>query len=273
MRQHRKRQEKTVSSRAPVWGGISSEEPGQGWRCCVSSRAPVWGHPITRFTRSEVIQFQVVPPCGGINMAKHISDTRASFKSCPRVGASFRRCLSCWPRTRFKSCPRVGASQRRGGPSSSRTFQVVPRVGGIICRPWWICDRLCFKSCPRVGASVARLSVILSTVFQVVPPCGGIFLERSGDFLDAGFQVVPPCGGHRGFIPWFSALILCFKSCPRVGASFVTLDRPAVLTVFKSCPRVGGIADFVVTSSPSGKFQVVPRVGGISSGFRQEGQW
>ena len=197
MRQHRKRQEKTVFKSCPRVGGHLSEEPGQGWRCCVSSRAPVWGHPITRFTRSEVIQFQVVPPCGGINMAKHISDTRASFKSCPPWGASFSSMPFMLASNAFQVVPPCGGHRRGAAGHLHRgRFKSCPRVGGhhmptlVDMRP------TLFQVVPPCGgASVARLSVILSTVFQVVPPCGGHLPGKIRDFLDAGFQVVPPCGG------------------------------------------------------------------------------
>ena len=180
----------------------------------------------------------------------------------PCGGHLFRRCLSCWPRTRFKSCPRVGGiAEARRAIFIEDVSSRAPVWGASYADLGGYATDFVSSRAPVWGASVARLSVILSTVFQVVPPCGGHLPGKIRDFLDAGFQVVPPCGGHRGFIPWLSARFSVSSRAPVWGASFVTLDRPAVLTVSSRAPVWGASILSVELWRASG-FQVVPPCGG-----------
>ena len=99
----------------------------------VSSHAPARGHLIQLPPKYHKLEFQVMPPQGGICSGGfpewHIQDVSSHaparghqkrsytlcyssrcFKSCPRKGASVATMVFCIPKTGFKSCPRKGAS-------------------------------------------------------------------------------------------------------------------------------------------------------------------
>ena len=130
----------------------------------------------------------------------------ASFKSCPREGASESRVMIA-NRYKFQVMPPRGGIYRMGLFSiSSILFQVMPPRGGIgrlllqqavvthvsshaPARGHLVRLRAVrllqqsFKSCPREGASTPFSSASKRSAFQVMPPRGGIYL---------GIVILPP---------------------------------------------------------------------------------
>ena len=100
-----------------------------------------------------LLEFQVVPPCGGHHMTdfEKVYNFEVSSRA-PVWGASEVRHKILWPIHGFKSCPRVGGIRPVDYYRLHRaTFQVVPPCGG---HPRCCCStppKCCFKSCPRVG--------------------------------------------------------------------------------------------------------------------------
>ena len=99
-----------------------------------------------------------------------LSRRQASFKSCPREGASFARGAGRDPYTRFKSCPREGASAGNVKILGSMTVSSHAPVRGHPSPKTPCCCPCCFKSCPREGASLVVQFSASWVEFQVMPP-------------------------------------------------------------------------------------------------------
>ena len=118
-------------------------------------------------------------------------------------------------------------------------FQVMPPQGGIPESLYELAIRTGFKSCPRKGASKKSPEWRIIMRFQVMPPQGGIRFQE--DLIMDGAKVSShaPARGHPDALPGTSSGTMCFKSCPRKGASGQARQGRKGMDSFKSCPRKG----------------------------------
>ena len=99
---------------------------------------------------------------------------------------------------------------------------------------------------------------------------GGILLFLPKLAILLSFKSCPRVGGIKfptEVRDWFKR----FKSCPRVGGILLFLPKLAILLSFKSCPRVGGIRRQKTARSKTKSFKSCPRVGGIPMVFGKKG--
>ncbi len=182
----------------------------------VSSRAPVWGSSTCALLGLCGVQFQVVPPCGGIS-SDGVNSISSVFKSCPRVGGFSER----FPQT------------ARHHPVSSRA----PVWGHLQPDFSETSHSIGFKSCPRVGGIPWGRPTFFLSLFSSRAPCGGHPMQGSIGGC-ASFKSCPRVGA--------SSIVGCqrgwrmgFKSCPRVGASENAPQRGCGRHVSSRAPRVG----------------------------------
>ena len=211
-----------VSSRAPVWGASPASRRGERRRPGFKSCPRVGGIPVPHPLRENHHRFKSCPRVGGIAADVFLSGLLIEFQVVPPCGGHpprSRRC--CSPFRGFKSCPRVGGigvrlrvevydddvSSRAPVWGASKEVRQMEKLKQVSSRaPVW-------------GASGERDIPRSAAEFQVVPPCGGhrgyIDIRRCEDW----FQVVPPCGGHPDFDAEDVEKVLVSSRAPVWGAS------------------------------------------------------
>ena len=117
-----------------------------------------------------------------------------------------------------------------------------------------------FKSCPREGASVVRgCTNYHCSVSSHAPVRGHQCAKRIvSDYLEVSSHA--PVRGHPCREPR-TAVLSCFKSCPREGASGILHKKSIYNLCFKSCPREGASADGVDITTSGNRFKSCPREG------------
>ncbi len=109
-------------------------------------------------------------------------------------------------------------------------------------------------------------------MFQVMPPRGGIPAPPPPPYRWQRVSSHAPARGHHGYtgsivvklyvsshapvrghraLPGTSSGTMCFKSCPREGASAYRRPDQIVVIRFKSCPREGASSDHLTWKRPS----------------------
>ena len=206
----------------------------------VSSRAPVWGASSILPMLTQIISFQVVPPCGGHPRCCARSSPSACFKSCPRVGGIQQFLMGMGQALQFQVVPPCGGHPRHTWRASSpSSFKSCPRVGGIRRRLLCLLRRRCFKSCPRVGG-IRR------------PP-------RAAPICCVSSRA--PVWGASCCSTATSPRSCCFKSCPRVGGIWISCRNLTFSHVSSRAP-VWGASQHPRRPCGWKEFQVVPPCGG-----------
>ena len=165
----------------------------------VSSHAPARGHhtAIAKMLVGAAVSSHA--PARGHRLLFVRIGSHTSFKSCPRKGASLNLPTYTASFTSFKSCPRKGASFPRWPVRVTRKqFQVMPPQGGI-------------------GVGVPCVQML--RVSSHAPARGHLTQAQKLSSIQMQFQVMPPQGGIRWIHGRGTWRRLCFKSCPRKGAS------------------------------------------------------
>ena len=227
----------------------------------VSSHAPVWGQRNPHGLRQPVYK---------------------SFKSCPRMGATrpafygpIRIDVSShapvWGQPLagrvLAACgvvsshaPVWGQPRKTTKKPESKKFQVMPPYGGNYNSFGRFAGPRSFKSCPRMGATEKPGRRWDAIVVSSHAPVWGQHSPALYREYAWKFQVMPPYGGNpircrsRCRLP-------CFKSCPRMGATYIGPAAYPVMTSFKSCPRMGATCGLSILRYRPSCFKSCPRMG------------
>ena len=148
-----------------------------------------------------------------------------------------RRFGQDWPQS-FKSCPREGASTpTSGGRCNAGVSSHAPVRGHQRRRAWQHQEPGCFKSCPREGASIRGCEgdVIDYEVSSHAPVRGHPRIApqaRKSQCVSSH----APVRGHRADGDAGTVGTICFKSCPREGASPRPGSNPSRHPAFQVMP-------------------------------------
>ena len=163
----------------------------------------------------------------------------ASFKSCPRMGATPHRALQILCILVSSHAPVWGQRPGSRHPTGWAAFQVMPPYGGNVAGVAPGDPDDVSSHAPVWGQPDWDEQAVRKAKFQVMPPYGG------------------NPAGHLG-----GGRYVCFKSCPRMGATLVLSGSSWSRIKFQVMPPYGGNTVMVFSPMVLPKFQVMPPYGG-----------
>ena len=212
---------------------------------------PCGGH-LTRYliVFQLVETFQVVPPCGGHHHAHRPRSNNNFVSSRAPVWGASKEDHTCKELFKFQVVPPCGGHPSGFFPEGELVqFQVVPPCGGHHTSKRSSQRGNSFKSCPRVGGIRAGGKRKKHNIVSSRAPVWGA-------------SRYTPCANYHGHVS---------SRAPVWGASSLKTRKLGCNSMFQVVPPCGGHLDHIVNIMLFPLFQVVPPCGGhpfrVSSGF------